>query len=63
MGSGSYPIGSGAVEREVEVVINRRMKKQGMRWKRAPADAVVALRVEMLSQAKDEAARARKLAA
>ncbi len=58
-----YPIGSGGVERAVEVVINRRLKKQGMRWKRANADAVVALRVEQLNQAWDEAAVARKLAA
>lgn len=41
-----YPIGSGLVEREVALVINRRMKRQGMRWKRANADAVVALRVQ-----------------
>ncbi len=58
-----YPIGSGGVERAVEVVINRRMKKQGMRWTRANADAVVALRVEMLNQAWDEATCARKLTA
>ena len=58
-----YPIGSGGVERAVEVGINRRMKKQGMRWKRANADAVVALRVERLNQAWDEAADPYKLAA
>jgi hypothetical protein len=37
---------SGLVEREVALVINRRMKRQGMRWKRANATAVVALRVQ-----------------
>lgn len=58
-----YPSGSGGVEREVEVVINRRMKKQGMRWKRANADAVVALRVELLNQAWEDGAGAPKLAA
>ena len=58
-----YPIGSGAVEREVEVVINRRMKKQGMRWKRRNANGVVALRVIRLNQSWDEAAENRKLAA
>ena len=58
-----YPVGSGAVERAVEVVINKRMKKQGMRWKRGTADAVVALRVEVLNQAWEQAASARKLAA
>ncbi len=43
------PIGSGMVEREVALVINRRMKRQGMRWRRANADAVVALRVHTLN--------------
>jgi hypothetical protein len=47
----------------VEVVINRRMKKHGMRWKRANADAVVALRVEKLNQAWDAGATPPKLAA
>jgi hypothetical protein len=44
-----YPVGSGMVEREVDLVINRRMKRQGMRWRRANADAVVALRVRTLN--------------
>lgn len=58
-----YPIGSGAVEREVEIVLNRRMKKQGMRWKRRNADAVVALRVERLNQTWEQVAASQKLAA
>ena len=44
-----YPIGSGLVERAVELVINRRMKRRGMRWRRANANAVVALRVRRLN--------------
>ena len=44
-----YPIGSGLVERAVAVVINTRMKKRGMRWKRANATAVVALRVQRIN--------------
>lgn len=43
------PIGSGLVERGVCIVINRRMKGRGMRWRRANADAVVALRVRELN--------------
>ena len=39
------PVGSGMVEREVDLVLNRRMKRQGMRWRRTNAAAVVALRV------------------
>jgi hypothetical protein len=47
------PIGSGMVEREVALVINRRMKRQGMRWRRVNADAVVALRVRTINQSWD----------
>ena len=44
-----YPVGSGLVERAVALVINLRMKKRGMRWKRANATAVVALRVQRIN--------------
>lgn len=44
-----YPVGSGLVERAVALVINVRMKKRGMRWKRANATAVVALRVQQIN--------------
>ncbi len=44
-----YPIGSGLVERAVAVVINARMKKRGMRWKRNNATAVVTLRVQQIN--------------
>ena len=44
-----YPVGSGLVERAIAVVINMRMKKRGMRWKRANATAVVALRVHYIN--------------
>ncbi len=37
------------MERTVAVVINTRMKKRGMRWKRVNATAVVALRVEQIN--------------
>jgi hypothetical protein len=37
-----YPVGSGITRRAVSLVINRRMKKRGMRWKRANATAIVA---------------------
>jgi hypothetical protein len=51
-----YPVGSGLVERAVALVINVRMKKRGMRWKRANATAVVALRVQQINAAWDAAA-------
>lgn len=47
--SQGYPVGSGMIERAVAMVINRRMKKRGMRWCRANATAIVALRVDVLN--------------
>jgi hypothetical protein len=51
-----YPVGSGLVERAVALVINVRMKKRGMRWKRENATAVVALRVQHINAAWEAAA-------
>jgi transposase-like protein len=45
-----YPVGSGMIERAVSIVINRRMKKRGMRWKRVNGTAVVALRTDVLNE-------------
>jgi hypothetical protein len=42
-------VGSGIVERAVSLMINRRMKRRGMRWLRKNATAVVALRVDLLN--------------
>lgn len=43
-------IGSGVIEKGVDVVVNRRLKgKRGMRWRRDRADAVVALRLARLN--------------
>jgi hypothetical protein len=44
-----YPVGSGMIERAVALVINRRMKKRGMRWCRSNTTAVVALRTDLLN--------------
>jgi hypothetical protein len=44
-----YPVGSGMIERAVALVINRRMKKRGMRWKRVNGTAIVALRTDLLN--------------
>jgi len=44
-----YPVGSGMIERAVAIVINRRMKKRGMRWKRVNGTAIVALRCDLLN--------------
>jgi len=45
-----YAVGSGLVERTVALVINRRMKRQGMSWLRRNATSVVALRVAVLNK-------------
>jgi hypothetical protein len=45
-----YPVGSGLIERTVSLVINRRMKRQGMSWLRRNATSVVALRVAVLNE-------------
>lgn len=45
-----YPVGSGMIERAVSLVINRRMKKRGMRWKRVNGTAIVALRTDLLNE-------------
>lgn len=50
------PIGSGMVERAVALVINRRLKRQGMRWRRVNADAVVTVRVRTINQSWDRQA-------
>ena len=50
-----YPVGSGLVERAVAVVINMRMKKRGMRWKRTNATAVVTLRVQRINAGWEDA--------
>ena len=44
-----YAEGLGMIERAVAIVINRRMKKRGMRWKRVNGTAVVALRTDLLN--------------
>jgi len=44
-----YPVGSGMIERAVALVINRRMKKRGMRWCRPNGTAIVALRTDLLN--------------
>ena len=44
------PIGSGGGEKSVDVVVNRRFKgRRGMKWGRARAEGVVALRVAELN--------------
>ena len=40
---------TGIIERAVSWVINRRIKKRGMRWRRRNATALVALRVTFLN--------------
>lgn len=47
-------IGSGGIEKGVDVVVNRRLKgRRGMRWWRERVEAMVALRVALLNDAWD----------
>ena len=44
-----YPIGSGTVESACKLVVQQRMKQPGMRWRRANAQAMLALRSALFS--------------
>jgi predicted RNA-binding Zn-ribbon protein involved in translation (DUF1610 family) len=44
------PIGSGAIESSADHVVQRRMKRAGMRWSEAGADAMLALRARHRSR-------------
>jgi hypothetical protein len=44
-----YPIGSGLVEGNCKLVVNRRFKANGMRWKRADNEAVLEVRLAILN--------------
>ena len=58
-----YHIGSGAVESAVSYVVQQRMKRVGMRWRAAGADAMLALRsVYRSTRAWDQFWAARRVA-
>jgi len=44
-----YYVGTGPVEKAVEAVIVKRQKKQGMKWSRRGAEAIVKLRLKVLN--------------
>ena len=56
-------IGSGPVEAACKTVIGCRLKRTGMRWSKDGADAVLAIRCEVLNQDYDQIASASKMAA
>jgi hypothetical protein len=49
-----YPVGSGSVESACKVVVHERMRQAGMRWSRAGAQAMLALRSILLSDRWDD---------
>lgn len=51
MGPGHWLHGSGPVEKHVELTINRRFKRRGMRWSRSGARNLLALRLEVIAAA------------
>jgi hypothetical protein len=52
-----YPIGSGLVEGQCKLVVNRRFKGNGMRWKSADNDAVLDVRLAILNNTLDQSFR------
>lgn len=48
-----FPIGSGLVEGQCKLVVNRRFKGNGMRWKSADNDAVLDVRLAVLNDTLD----------
>lgn len=51
MGPGRWLHGSGPVEKHVELQVNRRLKRRGMRWSRRGARNLLALRLEVIATA------------
>jgi hypothetical protein len=49
------PIGSGAIESSADHVVQRRMKRPGMRWSDDGGDAILALRARLRSRRKLDA--------
>jgi len=49
-----FPLGSGSVESACKLVMQARMKQAGMRWSRPGAQAMLALRSELLSERWDQ---------
>jgi len=51
MGPGRWLHGSAPVEKHVELTVNRRFKRRGMRWSRAGARNLLAIRLEVIAAA------------
>lgn len=51
------PIGSGLVEGQCKLVVNRRFKGNGMRWKSADNEAVLDVRLAILNNRLEESFR------
>jgi len=49
-----YPIGSGVVESGCKMVVGQRLKQAGMRWSTKGAEAILALRCNLLSNRWDQ---------
>ena len=49
MGPGHWLRGSGPVEKHVELTVNRRFKRRGMRWSRGGARRLLAIRLEVIA--------------
>jgi len=50
-----FPIGSGLVEGKCKLVVGKRFKGNGMRWKKADNEAVLKVRLAVLNNTLDQA--------
>lgn len=51
MGPGRWMHGSGPAEKHIELTVNRRFKRRGMRWSRSGARNLLAIRLEVIAAA------------
>jgi hypothetical protein len=49
MGPGAWMHGSGPAEKHIELTVNRRFKRRGMRWSRKGARNLLAIRLEVIA--------------
>jgi len=51
----NYPIGSGLIEGKCKLVVNRRFKGNGMRWKKADNESVLDVRLAVFNESLEQA--------
>ena len=49
------PIGSGLIERKCKLIVNRRFKGNGMRWKKSDNESVLEVRLAVFNETLEQA--------